>query len=75
MKNAIMAKTVKTETIDTPSILDCARLALAADKDASDQRLELEMGMWDINAKQDSAYAMLAEVIDTTAPATPDFPR
>ena len=66
-----MAKTVKTETIDTPSILDCARAALAAESAASDQRLELEMGMWDVNAKQDSAYAMLAEVIDSTAPATP----
>jgi len=66
-----MAKTVKTETIDTPSILDCARAALAAESNASDQRMELEMGLWDVNAKQDSAYAMLAEVIDSTAPATP----
>ena len=66
-----MAKIVKNETTDTPSILDCARLALAADKDASNQRMELEMGLWDVNAKQDSAYAVLAEAIDTTAPATP----
>jgi len=66
-----MAKTVKTETNETPSILDCARAALAAESNASDQRLELEMGLWDVKAKQDSAYAMLAEVIDTTAPATP----
>jgi len=66
-----MAKTVKTETIDTPSILDCARLALAADKDAANQRFELEASMWDVNAKQASAYAVLAEAIDTTAPATP----
>ena len=49
-----MAKTVKTETNETPSILDCARLALAADKDASDQRIELEMGMWDVNERQDT---------------------
>lgn len=66
-----MAKIVKNETNDTPSILDCARAALAAESNASDQRLELELGMWDVNAKQDSAYAVLAEAIDTTAPATP----
>lgn len=66
-----MAKTVKTETNETPSILDCARAALAAESAASHQRIELEMGMWDVNERQDSAYARLAEVIDSTAPATP----
>jgi len=66
-----MAKTVKTETNETPSILDCARAALEAESNASNQRLELEGELWDVTEKQYSAYAMLAEVIDTAAPATP----
>ena len=66
-----MAKTVKNETPDTPSILDCARNALAADIAASNKRFEVESQMWEVNDSQYSAYAMLAEVIDTTAPATP----
>ena len=66
-----MAKTVKTETNETLSILDCARAALEAESNASNQRLELEGELWDVTEKQYSAYAMLAEVIDTNAPATP----
>lgn len=66
-----MAKIVKNETNDTPSILDCARGAFAAQAEADKKALEMDMQMWDYRAKAESAYALLAEVIDTTAPATP----
>lgn len=66
-----MAKIVKDETTAPTSVLDCARGAFAAQAEADKKAAEMDKHLWDYRAKAVSAYARLAEAIDTTAPATP----